>query len=164
MKRTIAFCLAFAMLLGIVAGCKKTETVETKPQVTEAPAAATAAPAVPAATEVPAPTEPPFKGAYPGDDYATGAVGEFGAAACANPVASQIDVDILKAGGNAVDAAVAMIYAVGLLEPAASGMGGEISTDTSSNPPSVESLAIPGVVHGTMTALEKYGSGNLTRR
>lgn len=182
------------MLLGIVAGCKKTETVETKPQVTEAPAAATAAPAVPAATEVPAPTEPPFKGAYPGDDYATGAVGEFGAAACANPVASQIGVDILKAGGNAVDAAVAMIYAVGLLEPAASGMGGagqmviylkaedrylvleymtqapgaaiagEISTDTSSNPPSVESLAIPGVVHGTMTALEKYGSGNLTRR
>lgn len=191
MKRTIAFCLAFAMLLGIVAGCKKTETVETKPQVTEAPAAATAAPAVPAATEVPAPTEPPFKGAYPGDDYATGAVGEFGAAACANPVASQIGVDILKAGGNAVDAAVAMIYAVGLLEPTASGMGGagqmviylkaedrylvleymtqspgaaiagEISTDTSSNPPSVESLAIPGVVHGTMTALEKYGSGTL---
>ena len=194
MKRTIAFCLALVMLLGIVAGCKKTETVETKPQATEAPAPATEAPAAPAPTEVPAPTEPPFKGAYPGDDYSTGAVGEFGAAACANPVASQIGVDILKAGGNAVDAAVAMIYAVGLLEPAASGMGGagqmviylkaedrylvleymtqapgaaiagEISTDTSSNPPSVESLAIPGVVHGTMTALEKYGSGNLTRR
>ena len=194
MKRTIAFCLALVMLLGIVAGCKKTETVETKPQVTEAPAPATEAPAAPAPTEVPAPTEPPFKGAYPGDDYSTGAVGEFGAAACANPVASQIGVDILKAGGNAVDAAVAMIYAVGLLEPAASGMGGagqmviylkaedrylvleymtqapgaaiagEISTDTSSNPPSVESLAIPGVVNGTMTALEKYGSGNLTRR
>ena len=194
MKRTIAFCLALVMLLGIVAGCKKTETVETKPQATEAPAPSTEAPAAPAPTEVPAPTEPPFKGAYPGDDYSTGAVGEFGAAACANPVASQIGVDILKAGGNAVDAAVAMIYAVGLLEPAASGMGGagqmviylkaedrylvleymtqapgaaiagEISTDTSSNPPSVESLAIPGVVNGTMTALEKYGSGNLTRR
>ncbi len=193
MKKTIAFCLALVMLLGIVAGCKKTETAEVKPQATEAPAPATAAPA-PAATEVPAPTEPPFKGAYPGDEYATGAVGEFGAAACANPIASQIGVDILKAGGNAVDAAVAMIYAVGLLEPAASGMGGagqmviylkaedrylvleymtqapgaaiagEISTDTSSNPPSVESLAIPGVVNGTMTALEKYGSGNLTRR
>ncbi len=43
-------------------------------------------------------------------------------------------------------------------------IAGEISTDTSSNPPSVESLAIPGVVNGTMTALEKYGSGNLTRR
>lgn len=193
MKKTIAFCLALVMLLGIVAGCKKTETAETKPQATDAPAQATQAPA-PAVTAEPAPTEPPFKGAYPGDEYATGAVGEFGAAACANPVASQIGVDILKAGGNAVDAAVAMIYAVGLLEPAASGMGGagqmviylkaedrylvleymtqapgaaiagEISTDTSSNPPSVESLAIPGVVHGTMTALEKYGSGNLTRR
>lgn len=65
MKRTIAFCLAFAMLLGIVAGCKKTETVETKPQVTEAPVAATAAPAVPAATEVPAPTEPPSRARTP---------------------------------------------------------------------------------------------------
>lgn len=192
-KRIVAFCLALMMLLGIVAGCKKTETVETKPQTTQAPAAATQAPA-PAVTEAPAPTEPPYKGAYPGDDYGTGSVGEYGATACANPVAAQIGVDILKAGGNAVDAAVAMIYAVGLLEPAASGMGGagqmviylkaedryfvleymtqapkaaiagEISTDTSSNPPSVESLAIPGVVNGTMTALEKYGSGNLTRR
>ena len=178
------------MLLGIAAGCKKTEQTAQQPAATEAPTAEpTAAP-----TEVPAPTEPPFKGAYPGDDYESGAVGENGAAACANQIASEIGVDILKAGGNAVDAAVAMIYAVGLLEPAASGMGGagqmviylkaedrylvleymtqapgaaiagEISTDTSSNPPSVESLAIPGVVNGTMTALEKYGSGNLTRR
>ena len=190
MKRIIALCLALMMLLGIAAGCKKTEQTAQQPAATEAPTAEpTAAP-----TEVPAPTEPPFKGAYPGDDYESGAVGENGAAACANQIASQIGVDILKAGGNAVDAAVAMIYAVGLLEPAASGMGGagqmviylkaedrylvleymtqapgaaiagEISTDTSSNPPSVESLAIPGVVNGTMTALEKYGSGNLTRR
>ena len=37
-------------------------------------------------------------------------------------------------------------------------IAGEISTDTSSYPPSVESIAIPGVVHGTMTALEKYGT------
>ena len=111
-KRIVALCLALVMLLGVAAGCKKTETVEAKPQATEAPAAATQAPA-PAATEVPAPTEPPYKGAYPGDDYGTGSVGEYGATACANPVAAQIGVDILKAGGNAVDAAVAMIYAVG---------------------------------------------------
>ena len=184
MKRIIALCLALMMLLGIAAGCKKTEQTAQQPAATEAPTAEpTAAP-----TEVPAPTEPPFKGAYPGDDYESGAVGENGAAACANQIASEIGVDILKAGGNAVDAAVAMIYAVGLLEPAASGMGGagqmviylkeenrylvleymtqapgaaiagEISTDTSSYPPSVESIAIPGVVHGTMTALEKYGT------
>ena len=184
MKRIIALCLALMMLLGIAAGCKKTEQTAQQPAATEAPTAEPTA--VP--TEVPAPTEPPFKGAYPGDDYESGAVGENGAAACANQIASEIGVDILKAGGNAVDAAVAMIYAVGLLEPAASGMGGagqmviylkeenrylvleymtqapgaaiagEISTDTSSYPPSVESIAIPGVVHGTMTALEKYGT------
>ena len=187
MKRIIALCLALVMLLGIAAGCKKMEKTAQQPTAAPATEAPTAAPTA-APTEVPTPTEPPFKGAYPGDDYESGAVGENGAAACANQIASQIGVDIMKAGGNAVDAAVAMIYAVGLLEPAASGMGGagqmviylkeenrylvleymtqapgaakagEISTDTSSYPPSVESIAIPGVVHGTMTALEKYGT------
>ena len=63
-------------------------------------------------------------GAFEGDINSTGAVGKNGAAASANVIASQIAVDILEKGGNAVDAAVAMIYAVGLLEPAASGIGG----------------------------------------
>lgn len=35
---------------------------------------------------------------------------------------------------------------------------GETDTDGSSNPPSVQSIAIPGVVHGTLTALEMYGT------
>src|SRR5574344_2668505 len=64
------------------------------------------------------------EGAFEGDINSTGAVGKNGAAASANVIASQIAVDILEKGGNAVDAAVAMIYAVGLLEPAASGIGG----------------------------------------
>ncbi|SNZ06701.1 gamma-glutamyltransferase [Cohaesibacter gelatinilyticus] len=42
----------------------------------------------------------------------------------ANPIASQIGYDVLKAGGNAMDAAVAVQFALNLVEPQSSGIGG----------------------------------------
>jgi len=45
-------------------------------------------------------------------------------AASANPLATQAGVDILRAGGSAVDAAIAMQMVLTLVEPQSSGIGG----------------------------------------
>ena len=69
-----------------------------------------------------------------GGDRVTGAafgtrapvLGTHGMAATAQPLASQIAIDILKAGGTAVDAAIAANAALGLMEPTGCGIGGDL--------------------------------------
>lgn len=116
-------------------------------------------------------------------------VADHGLVASAAPEASEAGVEILKKGGNAIDAAVAAAFALGVVEPHASGLGGEgmmvlyladrnetVAIDYRSTAPKAASpelwpkqfpasgwqaVAVPGTVAGLALALERYGTMSL---
>lgn len=120
------------------------------------------------------------------DTYGNAAIGYDAAVVSANEYTSQIGMDILKAGGNAVDAAVAMVFANSLTEPGATSLGGALfmtiylketdeyvcieAMETAPAAAGIDTLdeinekggamlvTVPGQVHGALSALEKYGT------
>ena len=53
-------------------------------------------------------------------------IGQHGMAATSHPLATQAAIDILKDGGNAIDAAIAANALLGLVEPTGCGVGGDL--------------------------------------
>lgn len=113
-----------------------------------------------------------------------------GMVASASPVASRVGAAILEGGGNAVDAAVATAFALGVVEPTMSGLGGRTQmlvrtregafygidggtqVPASFRPTSAEpsdsaygyrTVGIPGTVAALAAALEAHGTLPLAR-
>jgi gamma-glutamyltranspeptidase / glutathione hydrolase len=113
-----------------------------------------------------------------------------GVVTAANPYGAEAGAKILEAGGNAIDAAVAIAYALNVVEPQSAGIGGggfmlihlaksgkTFAIDTREKAPAAATnnmfvgvpqaslqgvaVGVPGMVRGTALAVKKYGNLSL---
>ena len=119
------------------------------------------------------------------DSYRPDVMGVHGAVVANHPIAAQAGMRILQRGGNAIDAAVAIGFALGIAEPQSSGLGGdgfimvymkdsarvEVANGTGAAPLAATreryrdgipakgplSISVPGIVHALLSAHARFG-------
>jgi len=112
-----ASAAALALVTALYAlGCRNGAAPSALPSasVSEVSSAASAAPVAPAARRIPAGTNAPPRVA----------LGTHGAVSSAELHASRVGRDVLARGGNAVDAAIAVAFALAVTQPSAGNLGG----------------------------------------
>ncbi len=117
-----------------------------------------------------------------GDCFDPVRMGTKGAVVANHPLTAAVGLDVLKRGGNAADAAVAMGFAIGVTEPNAGGLGGDaffmnyhrssgkvsvvngtgpapscLSALSSPERHGIRSVSVPGTFSALVTAHSKWG-------
>lgn len=124
-----------------------------------------------------APRAPQPEDALPISPSAIGILAPSGAVAAGNPLAAQVGLDVLRRGGNAVDAAVATAFALGVVELDMISLGGGgsmtiwVHDDARADyvdfyssagaerggSGAAGNVAVPGKVAGLLEAHQRYG-------
>ncbi|MBJ6361603.1 gamma-glutamyltransferase family protein [Paenibacillus sp. GCM10012307] len=108
---------------------------------------------------------------HPYPAYRTPAYARRGMVATSQPLAAQAGLDVLKRGGNAVDAAIATAAALTVVEPCSNGIGGDAFAlvwiegelhGLNASGPAPHSISIEAVKRAGYDAMPSYGAMPVT--